>query len=230
MDTQVRESLQNQKLRADLRWVAKRIRLKATQVPNLCWTCISFGHPLALTCVDGWLWSSSNSYASRRKFFAVWPPNHKSTVYAWNLRLFATFVNLRADLRIRLATHRKSVRKFWFCKLASTCESFWPGFCADICLNNELKQTWPWFPSSSFCCSLILSLTWNATQTKEVTYMIWTQLLHQFIKEIKKVFTHTCSSFSLAASAFFLASSSTASASWMAWVTETRPKSLPLFM
>ena len=27
------------------------------------------------------------------------------------------------DLRIRLATLRKSVRKFWFCKLALTCES-----------------------------------------------------------------------------------------------------------
>ena len=41
--------------------------------------------------------------------------------YAWNLWLFATCINLRADLRIRLATHQKSVRKFWFCKLASTC-------------------------------------------------------------------------------------------------------------
>ena len=34
---------------------------------------------------------------------------------------FAAFCNLRADLRIRLATLRKSVRKFWFCKLALTC-------------------------------------------------------------------------------------------------------------
>ena len=31
------------------------------------------------------------------------------------------FCDLRADLRIRLATLRKSVRKFWFCKLALTC-------------------------------------------------------------------------------------------------------------
>ena len=36
---------------------------------------------------------------------------------------FMAFCDLRADLRIRLATLRKSVRKFWFCKLASTCES-----------------------------------------------------------------------------------------------------------
>ena len=32
-----------------------------------------------------------------------------------------TFCDLRDDLRIRLATHCKSVRKFWFCKLALTC-------------------------------------------------------------------------------------------------------------
>ena len=30
------------------------------------------------------------------------------------------FCDLRADLRIRLATLRKSVLEFWFCKLAST--------------------------------------------------------------------------------------------------------------
>ena len=39
---------------------------------------------------------------------------------------FVTCLNFRADLRIRLATHRKSVRKFWFCKLVLTCESIWP--------------------------------------------------------------------------------------------------------
>ena len=34
---------------------------------------------------------------------------------------FTAFCDLRVDLRIRLATLRKSVRKFWFCKLALTC-------------------------------------------------------------------------------------------------------------
>ena len=48
--------------------------------------------------------------------------DQKATVSAWTLSLFATRVNLRADLRIRLATHRKSACKFWFCKLASTCD------------------------------------------------------------------------------------------------------------
>ena len=43
---------------------------------------------------------------------------------------FTAFYDLRADLRIRLATLRKSVRKFWFCKLALTCVDLrvrWPG-------------------------------------------------------------------------------------------------------
>ena len=68
---------------------------------------------------------------SRLKFFTVWPPNsspHKSITSHLCLRSelydFWTLwlMNLRADLRIRLVTHRKSVRKFWFCKLASTCD------------------------------------------------------------------------------------------------------------
>ena len=37
---------------------------------------------------------------------------------------FTAFRDLQADLRIRLATRRKSIRKFWFCKLASTCIDF----------------------------------------------------------------------------------------------------------
>ena len=40
---------------------------------------------------------------------------------------FTAFCDLRADLRIRLATLRKSVRKFCFCKLALTLKSVWPG-------------------------------------------------------------------------------------------------------
>ena len=71
-----------------------------------------------------WLWSSSKSYSSQRKFFTVWPPNasqHK--LIASDLYMHETydFSNLRADLRIRLVTLRKSVRKFWLCKLALTC-------------------------------------------------------------------------------------------------------------
>ena len=34
---------------------------------------------------------------------------------------FTVFCDLPADLQIRLATLHKSVRKFWFCKLALTC-------------------------------------------------------------------------------------------------------------
>ena len=101
---------------------------ESTQVFYLRSTCVSFGHPLALTCDDlSLLWSTVkfvrkltqvfHRLATQRKSTQV---DRKSTVDAWNLRLFATCVNLRADLRIRLAgTHRKSVRKFWFGKIAS---------------------------------------------------------------------------------------------------------------
>ena len=34
---------------------------------------------------------------------------------------FTALCDLRADLRIRLATLRESVRKFWFCKLVLIC-------------------------------------------------------------------------------------------------------------
>ena len=48
---------------------------------------------------------------------------------------FTTFCDLRDDLRIHLAAHRKSVLKFWFCKLASTCKSVWPGLYVEkVCL------------------------------------------------------------------------------------------------
>ena len=111
--------------------------LASRPIFDLCSTCVSFGHPLASTCDTElrWLWSSSilirkstqvfhDRSATKRKSTQV---DRKSTVYAWNVRVFAICVNLRDNLRIRLATRRKSVRKFWFCKLASTCESVWPG-------------------------------------------------------------------------------------------------------
>ena len=91
----------------------------STQVFDLHSTCVSFGHPLALTCVDfGWAQIRTQVAAG----FA--PFGHPTQLHhAWNVRLFATWVefNLQGDLRIRLATHRKSVRKFWFCKATSTC-------------------------------------------------------------------------------------------------------------
>ena len=45
---------------------------------------------------------------------------------------FTAFCDLRANLRIRLAALRKSLRKFWFWKLALACvdlrvRSVWPG-------------------------------------------------------------------------------------------------------
>ena len=73
---------------------------------------------------------------------SVWPPFaslYASSGFANLCRLVSPFghpsqvctqvlvLQTCVDLRIRLATLRKSVRKFWFCKLVSTCESVWPG-------------------------------------------------------------------------------------------------------
>ena len=114
---------------------------KSTQAFSSRSTCVPFGHLLLTWLASTWVdlrrlaWTlielkfvhkSTQVFpllATQRKSAQV---DHKSSVNAWNLRPFATCVNLRADLRIRLATLRKSVCKFWFCKLASTCESVWP--------------------------------------------------------------------------------------------------------
>ena len=99
------------------------------QVFDLRSICVSFGHPLAMTCDEFcWLWLSSTEFVHKStQVFTVWPPSasrrHQlvaSQLYVRGITAFAACVNLR-DSRIRLATLRKSVRKFWFCKLASTC-------------------------------------------------------------------------------------------------------------
>ena len=41
------------------------------------------------------------------------------------------------DLRIRLATLRKSVRKFWFCKLALTCVDLRVHLARALCFVDE---------------------------------------------------------------------------------------------
>ena len=90
---------------------------------NLWWlatTCVDFGQAQISTQVE----ASFHYLATQCKSTQV---DCKSTVYAWNLRPFTTCVNLQVDLQIYLATLRKSIHKFWFCKLASTCESVWPG-------------------------------------------------------------------------------------------------------
>ena len=96
---------------------AKRTR-KSTQVFNLHSTCVSFGQLLVMTLVELKFVSKSTQVfhrlATQCKLTQV---DRKASVYA---RFFVTCVNLRADLRFRLATHRKSVRKFWVCKLALT--------------------------------------------------------------------------------------------------------------
>ena len=59
------------------------------------------------------------------------------------MAFFTTFVDLPVDLRVRLATQRKSVRKFNLRLLASTCVTVWPGLNRQECLKWK-KNVYCW--------------------------------------------------------------------------------------
>ena len=89
-------------------------------------TCVSFGYPLASTCIDlRWLWSSSYLDASIDASFL--PFSHPAQVNTSWSQVICCYKNALTNdvceiyVFLRLATLRKSVRKFWFCKLALTC-------------------------------------------------------------------------------------------------------------
>ena len=109
-------------------------RRKSTQVFDLPSTCVSFGHPLEWTCDDFlWLWSSSNSYASRRKFFTVWPPNVQVDGRMQDNCIYVKFTSVcdLHELASRLANpFGRPYASSGFANLrwlTSTCESVWPG-------------------------------------------------------------------------------------------------------
>ena len=78
----------------------------------------------AATCLNlRWLWSSLNSCAIQRSFFLPFDPTQVDTRWSQINCIcvkFTTFASSRC-----LATHRKSACKFWFRKLALTCEYVW---------------------------------------------------------------------------------------------------------
>ena len=117
------------------------------QVFDLRSTCFSFGLPLAWTCACDnlrWLWSSSNSYEIRHKFFIVWTQvDRKSAVYGWNLWLFATCMHKFASRLASTIGHPSQVRTqvLLLQMLALTqcihfASPFGQGFTVD--------DTWPW--------------------------------------------------------------------------------------
>ena len=107
-------------------------------------TCVDFGRAQIFAQVD----AGFSPFGHQTQVITSW--SQVIFMHAWNLRLYATCMNLRADLRIRLANHRKSVRCLlgfgnlrrlaspfgqpsqvrtmftWLWKLASTCKSVWP--------------------------------------------------------------------------------------------------------
>ena len=94
--------------------------------------------------------------------------DRKSTVHAWNLQLFATSMNLRADLQISLVTHRKSncassgfanlhqlASQFGhgFSKCEATVCILWLGFTVWIINDGEVRHLGAVFQG---CCFVFL--------------------------------------------------------------------------
>ena len=86
-----------------------------------------------------WLWWSSNSYASRRKFVTVWPPNTS-----------------RHSL-IASQLYQRAFRLAWTCE--PTCKSVWPPIAspyASSCFANlyrlasTYKSVWPGLKMPTF--------------------------------------------------------------------------------
>ena len=91
---------------------------------------VSFGHPRALSCDDlRWLWSSSNSNASRRKFFTNTCRSQVSCIcvnYAF-CDLPWTYEQTCESVWPPIASPYASSGFANLRRLASTCESVWPG-------------------------------------------------------------------------------------------------------
>ena len=81
---------------------------------RLAWVCIDFRLAQISTQVD----------AGFSSFVYPTQVDTKPFAYAWNLRLLATCMKLRADLRIRLATLASPYTSSWanFCRAWETCQ------------------------------------------------------------------------------------------------------------
>ena len=112
--------------------------LKSTQVLDSCSTCVSFGHPLAWTCIDlRWLWSSSNLDASRRKFLPFGHPAQVDTSWSQVICCYKNaltndmheiygFCDLRfVNLRRLASPFGQSFRRRLNCEAFCSVFSFW---------------------------------------------------------------------------------------------------------
>ena len=95
---------------------------KSTQ---LFFTCVRLAFRLATHL--RWLWSSSNSYTSRREFFTVWPLNtsrHKVITSHLYMRKIWDFLKLT----------------WWTCE--PTCESVWPPIASPYASSGLANLLW----------------------------------------------------------------------------------------
>ena len=68
---------------------------------------------------------------------------------------FTAFCDFRADLRIRLATHRKSARNFWFCKLKLLCVDLRVRLARAIHMHSQLMWIESVLGHSFLTCNLL---------------------------------------------------------------------------
>ena len=79
------------------------------------------------------------------------------------------FCDLRSDLRIRLATLRKFIRKFWFCKIVLTCVDLRVRLARDLVNlalyidDNDNKMT---FFGTHCLCALLVVSSWLRSDLK----------------------------------------------------------------
>ena len=150
------------------------------QVNKSFWLAFNlrFVWPLVLTCDDlHWIWLSWNSYTRGHKLLLFDHPMQVNTSWSQVNCTCVKFTAIRdfhelASWLANLFGHPSQVQlcKFWFCKLASTCKSIWPG----------LQQMW-----SNSVYLVIVIWWWSATlgcciYSKVVVLSFWSHLCQEF--------------------------------------------------
>ena len=131
-------------------WVYLRFRLarSCVHLRRLALTLAAIKFARKLTQVFQRLATQLSMQVEWRPFSYYTPMKYRISL-PWNNSFFRDFVYQRGNLRVRLATQRKSLRKFNLRLLATPCESVWPG------LKSSSWQ--PWFVDRimmSRCCIL----------------------------------------------------------------------------
>ena len=137
-------------------------------------TCAHFGQGQICTQVD----ASFSPFGHPTQVNARWVTsiilllvNEIQDMSALRWFFFATHVYLRGNLRVRLATQRKSLRKFNLRPLATTCHSVWPGLYTLINLESmNPKRVRPKTSNQVYCAMRTLKFKAQPTNVCFATF------------------------------------------------------------